>query len=559
MKNKICNISLFSGLLASVTNMPSVAFSAQWMDARAQRSYADAYNQVIMTQQQEYIAAQTIPTVQTASATEDLPVAVTDEKIADEIKNNKSETTVSDLESCSMIYPTGLFKWEVPQSGITASLKPQCVAVIELYDATTQKVLATTTLAAGDTMKCNIEMFPKDGWEQELNNVQLPLDTEPTMKDVEQELNKEQKENAGLKIAAAAIIGGLAGNMLGPKKDSDDDKLLGTNKEKVATTAIGAGAAAALMAASTYSGKVAGDTIKSTAVNATAGMIAGNMAAGLTSSESVLATTKCTVNNVEKDCVIGRFYTKGDNITASNKYYTTRGTTAYNCSTGKCSRIPNTLIDVVLTGNNDIKTQAKDDMNDGDWSRLTAHYIQSDGSIDTSKPDDNAEALYLVEFATTTTGASQPGFAVFGNLSTKVFGYKVSDWNDSLKKKEHSYYRRYVNDSEAGDEITGDIEFVPSARDAQDGSIIDLTNEARAKATMIGAAAGGALGGFSGYQGAQSELTERYLVAVNEYSLSLSNFACRTGSRFLGIYNSEIFIPSANALKANENKNANNQ
>ncbi|MBR5354817.1 MAG: hypothetical protein IK122_01675, partial [Alphaproteobacteria bacterium] len=58
-----------------------------------------------------------------------------------------------------------------------------------------------------------------------------------------------------------------------------------------------------------------------------------------------------------------------------------------------------------------------------------------------------------------------------------------------------------------------------------------------------GAGVGGAMGGFAGYQGAKSEVTDRWTAAVREYEDSLSNFVCMTGTRYLGKYNDYIEIP----------------
>ena len=70
-----------------------------------------------------------------------------------------------------------------------------------------------------------------------------------------------------------------------------------------------------------------------------------------------------------------------------------------------------------------------------------------------------------------------------------------------------------------------------------------MSNQARAKGTLVGTAAGGAIGGFAGYQGAQSEITNRWTAAVREYEDSLSNFVCMTGARYLSKYNDYVQIP----------------
>ena len=575
MKNKICDISLFSAVLACVATMPGDVFCAQntgWADARAQQSYAGAYNQVAtMQQQQAYIESQDIPVVQTASATTDLPIEVEDKKIKEKILNNDPNApTADELERCAMTDIRGVFKWGIPQSGIHRSLKPQCVAVVDLIteDENGKKVvLATTTVAAGDAIRCNIDEFPEDGYSNELANIELPADNPPTMKDVEKVMDKEQKQNAGFKIAAAAIVGGLAGNILGPKK-AGDEKLLGTDNKQLGTTALGAGVAAGLMAASSYSGKVAGDTIKSTAINATAGMMAGNMAAGMMGSNSVLATMRCTVDEgngktSEKDCVAGRYQilagALSDSKTINEKsvtveYYTNMNQAeVYECqlsgdAISKCDRFNTPIVNVILEGSNNTFLQ-----NITDWNNLK-QYAQcyADNVIKGCDGVQSDQRFYKIKSASTTTGTSQAGYAVFDNLPNKMFGYKVSDFEKLKTNPKIEYYKRNTSSGLAYEKVTTEgtnsikkdnIVFTPSARSAQDGSIIDLSNEARAKSTMIGAAAGGALGGFTGYQGAQSEITERYLSALYEYEGSLSNFVCVTGARFLYEYNGLAVVP----------------
>ena len=264
MKNKLCNASLFSTVLACLAGVHYDSFAARdlgWSDARGQQTYADAYNQVAAVRdQQAYIEAQDIPTVQTASASKniyhELPIEVEDKKLAKRImEGDPTAPSIDDLERCANTDIRGVFRWGIPRSGTRRGTTPQCVAVVDLiyadaenYDAygnPVKTVLATTTVAAGDAIRCNIDEFPEDSYLPELENVELPADNPPTLKDAEKALDKEQKQGAGFKIAAAAIIGGLAGNMLGPKK-AGDEKLLGTGKKQLGTTALGAAAAAGL-------------------------------------------------------------------------------------------------------------------------------------------------------------------------------------------------------------------------------------------------------------------------------------------------------------------------
>lgn len=557
MTDKLCRISLFSAILTSIVGTPVASVA----DSRVNSTYAGAYNQVVaMQQQQQYADTVDIPQVQTASATDTLPVEVEDARLAEKIKNNTADSvTVSDLEQCSMIDIRGVFKWGVPQSGMRQTLQPQCIAVVDLVDYNTNKVLATTTVAAGDAIKCNIDEFPESGYQPALAEVILPADNPPTEKDVEKALNKEQKQNSGFKIAAAAIIGGLAGNALSPK-ESGDSKLLGTGKKQLAGSAIGALTAGGIMAASSYSGKVAGETIKSGAVNAAAGMVVGNMAAGMSDSNSVLATTKCTLGKKEYDCVIGHFYNKSskDQLNPNKTYYTNpSGNSTYECTTENevttCNRynhnLQNIYLESVENQNPGVALSSIPAADFGSGSKFTPHYIRNQ-KLEKEQLD-GEQAYYKIVSAWVSTPA-QMAYAVVDNMSSKTFGYKVSDFEGSLKKKVTGYYVRYNNTTTAGNRLDlkdgkelADTEytFTPAARSSSDGGIIDLSNEARAKATMAGAGAGAALGGFVGYQGAQSEISERWVTAMNDYTDSLNNFYCTTGKRFLSFYNGLAEVP----------------
>lgn len=576
MKDRICKISLFSAILASIAALP--------VDARvtinnSARSYADAYNQVnALRYQQEYLDSMAANAT-TASATSNLPVAVTDEKLASEILNNTSTTTLDDLDACAMIWPNGLFRWDIPESGIRQNQTNQCVAVVSLVDANTNAVLATTTVAAGDTIKCNIDSFPESGLAADVRNgkTELPADAAPTMQDVEEVMNAEQRQNAGFKIAAGAILAGVAGNILAPK-DAGDSKMFGTGKTQLIDTAIGAATGAGVMAASSYSGKVAGDTIKSTAVNAASGMIVGNMLAGASDEGGILVTRKCTLEkNIpasdeeypsfeknEYDCVVGKIETKGTpvNVENENKFYimdrqgVTKECKKTNTSTGiECDTPASNirLIDIAFKMI-DGSYKKKTDMKSTDYPNAIKYNLknQEDKNSKEYVLDDNYGELdtsfFLIGQATTTEGAPRPAYMIFKNRIPNKFGGYKSEELDTTKEPFNSEFIYVLRNSDGsvGSQITekkDKIHFTPTSGDASDGGLIDLSNQARAKGTAVGAAAGGALGGYAGYQGAKSEITDRWTAAVREYQDSLSNFACMSGPRYLSKYNDYVDVP----------------
>jgi len=614
MTTKICKISLFSAMLACIANMPVSARVN--VKTNAGRSYADGYNQVMAVQQQQAYYDATATNATTASDVGNLPVAVDDKKLAESILNNTSTSVSSaDLEACSMIYPNGVFRWGIPESGVRANGQNQCVAVIELRDANTNAILATTTVGAGDSMKCNVDMFPQSGLFPAIEKVELPGDNPPTLEDVEKVLNEEQKQGAGFKIAAAAIIGGVAGNFLAPKQ-AGDTKAFGASKTQLVDTAIGATASAGIIAASTYSGKVAGDTIKSTAVNAAAGMMVGNMAAGMAGGNAVLSLSKCMVNEVEHDCVAGKIQAYGaeyiqecafarakgetvteeckDKSTSSNTYFIKSDGSFLVCtydkdsSTYKDCRTTTKLLDIKLYGSQEpelsydtfIQTkEIKDGLNTKTTDNRQSMYLYIKDEYKYSYyPDSNSmrqdngarnEGYFMVKSGYEISN-SQRAYAVFDHpIKHKAFGYTVSEF-DTNKDGVFSapvYYSRNADGSVGmclkkcpGEKtqtqivqnpdgtqtqvaVTDDFKFTANSKDAGDGGIIDLSNEARAKGTLVGTAAGGALGGFSGYQGAKSEIEQRWTDAVRVYNDSLSNFVCMTGGRFLSQYNDSFSIP----------------
>lgn len=563
-------------------------------------SYPSSRSQMVAAQQQMMANANaTNYYVTTPSATETLPVAVDDATLANDILNNTSDTvTADDLENCSMIYPTGLFKWGIPESGIRKNQTNQCVAVVELRDANSNKVLAKTTLAAGDAMKCNIDMFPQSGWQTALENIELPADNAPTLEDVESVMNQEQKQNAGLKIVAGALLTGLAGNMLAPK-EAGDTKLLGTSKTQLVDTAIGATTGAGVMAASVYSGKVAGDTIKSTAVNAATGAVVGNMAGGMTGGgDTTLSIKECVVKDKDKDgkeiadsektydCIAGNIdRIKEDDKFTGYKYknkifFINTAGEILECSNDDTDNKNLTISNFTINGGYKcdptsmrlVKIQFTSDTGDS-YERVKSNKIQSlkSNTVKITRDDTKftSDVTYNVDRVTkddffliysasiASSGSTKHAYAVFPTkIPKKVFGYTMKDWNDpnsGLDTKNVTYYARNRDGSLGAKETvttdtdgkpTDEIVFTPSGVDSDDGALVDFSNAGRMKATLTGAAAGGALGGFSGYQGAKQEVQERWLSATREYNDSLSAFYCGTGTRFLSKYNDYIQIPN---------------
>lgn len=507
------------------------------------RSYADAYNTVNTIN-----ARATEPATAT---TNDLPVRVADADMASRFA--RGDAPVATLESCARVYPDGEFMWNTPTVGSHAGGDMTCVAVVEMRAINSglggeDMVLARAYLAAGDTVKCNISDFPESSYTVNAGTIEFPADAEPTMDDVIRVMNDEQKKNAGIKIAAGTVIGGLMGNIAG-QNEVGRDGLMGTGKGKMQGTAIGALSGAALVATSTYSGKIAGDTILSSGVNAAAGSAIGNMMGG---ANTVLRVEKCTLPDGRSTTCLWGVLQTGDPISLSNS---NDPTVYYNISTGDIVRCnsdstqcnPASLINILIDGYDDMDTAYEEQF----------EKIKNDPnmqySLDNNKRmspgfSGNADGMWA-----RVTRASTPGreiMAMVSDVENKTFGMSPADW--SKWRRNHPDAQIWGRDNKGnpytlGEEKNADnyslTNFNPSKESANNSGLLDYGNRARMKNTMIGAGAGAGLGALAGYTGAQNEVEDRWVTEVRQYQDSLQKIYCVTGKRFLSHYNDSVFIP----------------
>ncbi|MBR5625438.1 MAG: hypothetical protein IKW67_01485, partial [Alphaproteobacteria bacterium] len=131
----------------------------------------------------------------------------------------------------------------------------------------------------------------------------------------------------------------------------------------------------------------------------------------------------------------------------------------------------------------------------------------------------------------------------FGKTEAEVYGraaggdlisLTISEMGGKDRNKDGSFYFKDVQNN-----------FTAASVGADEGDLIDINSRARAKATGIGAGMGGAMGAFTAYQGATSEIEERWLSEVRAYKDSLSKFYCMTGGKFLSRYNDYVVITAA--------------
>lgn len=501
---------------------------------------------------------------------------------------NGTTTTVSanQMDACNAIYPGGTFDWLRPTMGMQSGASPKCSAYVEMraYDTagTGYKVLATGYLASGDAVKCNIDNFPDITVVG--RDFTYPADAAPTVEDVERVMVAENKTNAGFKILAAAVVGGLGGNIVG-KAEKGNDSLLGTNKEKLKSTAIGAVGGAALMTASTQINDYkAGNMILSTGMNAAAGAVAGNVMA---TGEDVLQIDNCPTDlqKIATKCIYGTVKEKTSNnnngLKSENKdwyFYDFEKKEYWQCTTtdGENAKSrPDKFANCKATSLYNVKfydAESGADCDDSKYSSdeckkklkedaVTKYVFDDNGSKSTSiydkilKSDDEKKGTIVLLKSADKAGSRTGAVVALDNATpNNIFGYSKEDWrnrNDEKSKlklhkedgKDYTVYDLYGKPTDA--KIS---DFTPAYKSASDGSVIDFNNAARTKSTVIGAGAGGALGALSGAAGAESAVQERWQTAMREYDDSLNNIVCYTGARYLSRYNDVVIIPEMKNL-----------
>lgn len=554
MKTK--SVILHYSLFATLIGFLPVAADAGLRVGNHSRSYAESYQQVNALQNSVTTPIVTTPSTDTEN---NLPVHVADENLVKQIGSGGSNdmAAYNQLEQCAMIYPNGEFAWDNPTIGNGAGGGDTCVAVVELraYQAGlngSDLVLARANLSAGDSIKCNIESFPENTMIiSAVENFTFPADAAPTMDDVIKQMNQEQKKNAGLKIAAGALIGGIGGNMAG-SNDPGNDSLLGTDKGKVQGTLIGVLSGGAVAAGNAYAGKVAGDVILSTSVNAAAGGLVGNMSG---TGNSVLRIEDCTLPDGRKTtCLWGALATTKTLENGEVAFYNIDTDETYVCDAKLTNCKQESLVSIKLEAypNMDIEEVTNEHFEKILSDSSKQYYISVNNGVTSMVPANdagvNVDGSKGVFAKVSSAGRIERQISAMIEMRDKAFGMNQSDWRE-WKRNNASGQKIYGRSNtgsayELPDTTDADIQnFYPMMVDAEDGSLIDFGNKARLKSTLIGAGVGGALGGFAGYQGAQLDIQNRWVTAVREYEDSLTKVYCATGNRYLSEYNDTVIIP----------------
>ena len=550
--------------------MPSDSYSAVKVTNKS-RSYSDAYNQV--NDMRASVAAPALSSAhsddlgvagktQDSSLAVNLPIRVADQTLARQVASGTSTgLTVQQLANCGAVYPDGEFAWDTPTAG-TMIGDDKCVSVVEMRGYQmgqdgSDLVLARVNLAAGDAIKCNISAWPETSYLPAAGTIEFPADKEPSVEDVIAVMNQEQKQNAAFKIVAGTLAMAAAGNVLGAN-DVGNDSLFGTNKEKLTTTAVGGLAGAAMMTGNVYGGKVAGDMILSTGVNMAAGGLIGNMAGG---NDLVLRIENCFSGTKETKCLWGRVIKEGTRDTNKEYFYNIVDRLIYECDKKaatdtdykNCVLFGQELVEIMPEGYAGRKN-SKDEaytfnmiVNDDKFQSATNSYRLTKGadgidvmSLINTAPNPGGENRFVRLDTFKIVDSSVPAMIV--EFKDKLFGIK--DWKSNMCTQTKLKGRDGKGQPiDLSDDYTC-ANFYPSYQSASDGSLIDMGNKARMKSTLIGAGAGGAIGAFSAYQGAQDDIQERWVTAVREYKDSLQKIYCVTGTRFLSRYNDTVIIPT---------------
>lgn len=565
------NSVLFYSLLATL--VPCMA-SAGIRVGNMSRNNAQGYQQV---NDMRYNAAANTATVAAAvnPIPADTPIPVSNAAMSNSIRTGDANAAenMAKLERCSMIYPDGEFAWSRPTVGNGAGGASTCTAVVEMRAIGaglngSDAILARANLAAGDVVECNISHFPEGAWLPAAGEIEFPADAQPTIDDVVEIMNAEQKQNAGFKIAAGAILGGLGGNMAGAPEPGQDG-ILGGGKAKTNSTIIGALGGAALMAGNAYTGKVAGDTILSTGVNAAAGAVVGNIVA---TGDSVLRIEACTVDGRDTQCLWG-YLEQYDTLDDGTPYISAKNPSDFKvCKTKgtetceyKALNIQNAIIKGPFATYNDTQktgTFKQTNRSTGEKMDIATLYTEDGGQKIMQAEEkycyinnkmvsysSNCDDVWIMLRGTVNViNGRTPAMVV--NVEDNGMGWKKSDWSKFVSR---FGTREVVGRTGRGvaanlDNTTNtrtlqDGGFVPLYQDSEDGGIIDLSNKARMKGTLTGAGVGGGMGAFAGYQGAQQDIEDRWVSAVQEYKDSLQKIYCATGTRFLSHYNDTVIIP----------------
>ncbi|MDR2686095.1 MAG: hypothetical protein LBB23_05030 [Rickettsiales bacterium] len=539
-----------------------------------------------------------------ARLTKELPIRVANHMTEMKIRNgdNSAGVDLDDLHICASISVGATFAWDKPtiKTGIghIDMNKDDCVMEVELRmnrpnkldpNRNEQLSLARMNVPYGTIVDCHLDSFPSEGYLPDIMaaGVELPADRAPEMADVEKVMNSERKQNAWFKVLGAAVIGGVGGNML---SQGNSGKMVGLKDiggagwaKTLGGAAIGAGGMYVAQESMGYQG---GTMLESAMMGGAGGAVLGNMTAGLTGyGDDVLKFGSCDGKDSDsEECIWGFVYDTSDmyenvpvvcdvnfncrlmgelvpnqstfmlslsSVNSSRKYFLVdadvknAGTAASNSSSSSAAApVPannkpwNTTKPVFCRNFKAINAPTCTKHSDADCIDKKQNSI---GNF-TNDPGSNGEITptttktnFLI--GTCTTGGTPR--RKFLNLAASGCSKpkNTKDFETNCKKDD-----RKCSDTSIS-QATSCKEFEPAMISATDGGILDLSNKARNKATLIGAAGGAGVGGFSGYKRAEDEMQQRLFAAQKEWEESQKKFGCYSGAKFFGVYGQPFNVP----------------
>jgi len=543
-------IHLFTySLILSVAQSATANLHQQMQQQIAQGSHVQAggsragigaaHHQIVM--QQQYHEWRQDPlniAADTAARMATLPVRMASSTMARSILDGTHEYGISraNLEQCQMIFMAGTMAWDMPNAGLRRPQNMTCIAEVELRQihGMNDIVLARAFVAAGDSMTCNIDYFPESSFTPAAFQTEFPADRPPTIDEVQAVMDAERRQGAGWRIAAGAVIGGAGGALLNPEN-------------RWAGGAIGVGIGGGTMAAASYTGHVAGETIQAAVIGAAAGgAIANMMALGNRTYPAVESHE--TGNYLVGRCITTtprqerHYYGFFDIATGSQMICANSDGKKINCDTNV--RLSNMFVE-----GEDILRRARTP----DDSRAFCQTPDGSMAIDNCISDSRSWFLLDGNFGDNTS--VETSWQIIANQASGFC--RLADAAPQRSRRLKGADLLEVCDSSGGHVSFYGVAFGggPSTsfvqcenfevfnRDSHDGNIIDLSNPARLRSTLTGAAIGGALSGFAAHSGATQEVQERWMAEMRRYTDSLSRVSCFTGTRFLGQYNSVVIIP----------------
>ncbi len=479
-----------------------------------------------------------------AITTTTLPIAVPDAELARRVLAGDKTVgfDAEDLSICGSTWPNGEFAWTKPNAGISSTgasglaggIPSTCSAVVELRDSTSDVLLATAYAPMGGTMDCNIDAFPTSGYLPAIEKFTFPSDREPTEDEVIDQMDQERRSNAKMKLIAGAIVGGIGANAM-TASDSGKSAISFAKGDqqnaKIGNTLLGAVGGAGSMYATSQMGTVAGTATESAIINAAGGAVVGNMASGLYGN-----STKPRTRMIGGEEYIEGVIVSGGEYKA-NVYYDGKFT-YYVCQDTKnddCERkaVTGFVSDLARA------TEETEDKKSG--VKLGGEYMKSHKAEPTA-----ITGKFKIEETTGTTDVLTKGVGYVDGVQKPAIAKVNPELKESVRYKANnlvSIYNMNLNGT-LGDAFEGEkSSFRASSLSASEGRLIDFQNEARNKATLVGAGAGAGIGAFAGIQQANDEVSQRYVASVQQYKDSLRKFYCQSGTRFLGYYNELLIFP----------------